>query len=120
MAKKGSGPNKSLEIRNYLAKKPDAKPREVVEAMKAKGIEVSAQFVSTVKSTSKKSGGVHRGPGRPAGSTKKSVAPARRPAASTSGDKISIESLIRLKAVVEDLGIEETRVALNALEQLSS
>ncbi|OYP28961.1 hypothetical protein [Rhodopirellula sp. MGV] len=120
MAKKSGGPNKSLEIRNFLAKNPEAKPRQVVEAMKAKGIDVSAQFVSTVKSTSKKTGGVQRRPGRPAGTTKKASAAGRRPAAASSGNKISVDSLIRLKEVVEELGIEETRVALNTLEKLSS
>ncbi|MCD0459603.1 hypothetical protein [Roseiconus lacunae] len=118
MAKKSSGPNKSLEIRNYLGKNPNAKPREIVDAMKAKGIEVSAQFVSTVKSTSKKTGSAPRKPGRPAGTTKAATA-TRRPAASSTGDKISVDSLIRLKAVVEELGIEETRVALSTLEKLS-
>ena len=120
MAKKKGAPNKSLEIRNYLSKKPNAKPKEVVAAMKDQGIEVSAQFVSTVKSTSKKSGGVKRKPGRPAGSTNKAASKtSARRNASASGDKISVNSLLRLKKVVEDIGLEETRTALSALERLS-
>ena len=66
MAKKTNGPNKSQAIRDYYAANPEAKPKQVVEALAAQGVDVSAAFVSTIKSTSmtkgsRKAGG-KRGP----------------------------------------------------------
>ena len=40
---------KSSAIREYFASNRDAKPKEVIEALKAKGIEVSPNMVSIVK-----------------------------------------------------------------------
>ena len=57
MAKKSKGPNKSQAIRDYYKAHPNAKPKDVVSALKKKGIVVSAQFVSTIRSVSKKKGG---------------------------------------------------------------
>ncbi|KAA5545857.1 hypothetical protein FYK55_02745 [Roseiconus nitratireducens] len=119
MAKKKSTPNKSKEIRDYLKDHPGAKPREIVDAMKSKGVDVSAQFVSTVKSTSKKKKGPARRRGRPAGSKNKTTS-MTRPATKKSGDTVSVESLIKLKKVVEEIGsIEEAKAALTTLEQLA-
>ena len=120
MAKKKADVNKSLEIRNYMTDNPKAKPRDVVAALKDRGIEVSAQFVSTVKSTSKKKGPAKRR-GRPVGSTNKKAAAMTKPvAARKPGDKVSVQSLLKLKRVVKEIGsIEEAKAALATLEQLS-
>lgn len=119
MAKKKSGANKSLEIRNYLTKKPDAKPKEIVDAMKAKGISVNAQFVSTVKTNSKKKG-LTPSPRKSVTKTSKTSKKSTWVAKSKSGDTVSVESLLKLKEVVQELGsIEEAKSALNALELLS-
>ncbi|MEL6105801.1 MAG: hypothetical protein AAFU85_07190 [Planctomycetota bacterium] len=116
MAKKTSGVNKSQAIRDYMDANPSAKPRDVVKAMASKGIKVSAQFVSTVKSTSKKTGGTAKRRGRPAGSTAKS---GRKAAASASGT-VSVDALLKMKRVVEDFGsIEEAKSALRTLERLA-
>ena len=113
MAKKSSAPNKSQAIRDYLKANPTAKPKDVVSAMTSKGIKVSAQFVSTVKSTSKKKGPAKRR-GRPAGSTVRS-----KPAKSSS-DSVSVDALLKMKRVVEDFGsIEEAKSALQTLEKLA-
>lgn len=118
MAKKKEGVNKSQEIRDYYAANPKAKPLEVVAAMKDKGIEVNAQFVSTVKSTSKKKKSVR---GNVAPVSKKSVTANRAPrkAAASHAGEISLDSLIKAKQLVEEMGgVAEARGALTALEQL--
>ncbi len=129
MAKKSGGPNKSQAIREYYAANPKAKPMEVSEALKSQGVNVTPAFVSTIRSTSKKKK-VGK-PGRPAGSTKRGPKPAAatvskkrgRPAGRTASPaastNVSIDSLIKVKNMVESVGsIEEARAALSALEKL--
>ena len=55
MAKR-KGVNKSEAIRAYLRGRNNAAPREVVAALKQKGIGVTPAFVSTIKSTSRRNG----------------------------------------------------------------
>ena len=40
MAKKSKGPNKSQAIRDYYKSNPKAKPKDVVTALKKKGVDV--------------------------------------------------------------------------------
>lgn len=40
--------NKSKEILAYYKKHPDAKPREIVAALKRRKVDVNAQYVSTI------------------------------------------------------------------------
>lgn len=122
--KKSNGVNKSQAIRDYYDANPAAKPMEVAEAMNAQGIDVNAQFVSTVKSNSKKSKKTGRR-GRPAGVSAKTAAPAKklgRPAATKSrvgSGEISLDSLINAKKLVEELGgVENARKTIGVLEQL--
>ena len=122
MAKKSAGINKSKAIREYYAANPKAKPLEVSEALKAQGVIVTAAFVSTIRSTSKKKKTIGK-PGRPAGSTKtsskKAGRPAGRPSSASGSDNVSIDALLKVKSMVEAVGsIEETRAALSALEKL--
>lgn len=108
MAKKKSQ-NKSQAIRDYYQSHPNAKPREVVAALKKKGVVVNAQFVSTIRSVSKKKGGKIGKPGRPVGS-------GRHP---RPGD-VSLDSLLKVKKIVDEMGgIGQARSALTALEQLA-
>lgn len=125
MAKKTSGPNKSQAIRDYYAAHPDAKPKQVVEALAEQGINVSAAFVSTIKSTSMTKGAkrtAKRGPrsmkadrdvvARP--STRGPGAPKR------AGNSVSIESLLKAKGLVKELGgIDNAINSLAALKRLS-
>jgi arginine repressor len=46
--------NKSAEIRTYLQENPKAKPAETVAALKQRGIDVTAAYVSSIKTSSKK------------------------------------------------------------------
>lgn len=66
--RKKGGANRSAAIREYLSKHAEAKPAEVIEALKAKGLEVSSALVSNVasKNGKKKRKGVR---GRPKGSS---------------------------------------------------
>jgi hypothetical protein len=52
MAKK-SAVNKSQAIRDALAAHPDKSPSEIADVLKADGIVISAQYVSTIKSNAK-------------------------------------------------------------------
>lgn len=138
MAKK-SGGNKSAAIRDYYAANPDAKPKAVLAALTEAGIDTTTAFISTIRTNMKKgkvggkrgrpAGSVNKkGPGRPAtkrgpGRPASKKGPGRpktvgRPAAASSVT-VSVDSLIQVKKVVDELGsIEETRAALTALEKL--
>ena len=48
--------NKSQAIRDALEAHPDKSPSEIAEALKAKGLNVNAQYVSTIKSNAKANG----------------------------------------------------------------
>ncbi|WP_254509896.1 hypothetical protein [Anatilimnocola floriformis] len=104
MAKKAkSGPNKSSAIREYKEANPTAQPKEIAEALVKSGVEVSAQFVSTVLSNAKKKGGKvgKRGP---------------KPKVAASG---GIEHLVEAKKLVDKLGgIDAAKSALEALAQI--
>lgn len=117
--KKAGTPNKSQAIRDYYKAHPKAKPQEVAAELKKKGINVTTAFVSTIRSNSKKKKGNGK-PGRPRG--KKTVRRGR-PVGSGSGSRgtqeVSMESLLRVKELVEEMGgINECRTALTALEKL--
>jgi hypothetical protein len=45
--------NKSQAIRDALEAHPDKSPSEIAESLKAKGLDVNAQYVSTIKSNAK-------------------------------------------------------------------
>jgi hypothetical protein len=48
--------NKSQAIRDALEAHPDKSPSEISEQLKAKGLDVNAQYVSTIKSNAKAKG----------------------------------------------------------------
>lgn len=136
MAKKRKGLNKSLEIRNYYTANPDAKPKQVVEALQAKGVDVNAPFVSTIRSKMlhdaeagvagspktalAKTGGRLTGGSKPKLSVRKTGAGARQGAVAGFADEPSFGDLLRAKELVDSLGgLERAQVCLNALDQLS-
>ena len=114
MAKKAKV-NKSAAIRDYCGANPSAKPKEIVEALKAKGVVVTPAFVSTIRTNAKKAS--VRKSGRPSKS-----APAARPAvrrSSVTNDDVSVASLIKVKKTVEEIGsVAEVRQALDTLQKL--
>ena len=48
--------NKSQAIRDALQAHPERSPSEIAEQLKAKGLDVNAQYVSTIKSNAKAKG----------------------------------------------------------------
>jgi len=122
--KKSAGVNKSAAIREYKAANPSHKPKQIAEALSGQGLDVSAQFVSTVLSNSKtKSRKTGRKPGRPAktaGRAKSVGRPAksaRKVAAAGSSD--SYESLLQVKQLVGEMGgVDNVRNALAVYEEL--
>lgn len=119
MAKKAASVNKSAAIRDYYDANPSAKPKEVVGAMKAKGVIVTPAFVSTIRANSKKKASVRK-PGRPSKS-KTAVRAGRPPGrrAAASNDDVSVATLLRVKKTVEEIGsVAEVRSALDTLQKL--
>ena len=74
MAKGKSGVNQSQAIRDALKELPDAKAKEIVAHLKAKGIETTEQLVYKIKTVSKK-----KKPGRKPGMVSQAKAPASSP-----------------------------------------
>lgn len=121
--KKSSGVNKSVAIRAYKTDNPDAKPKEIQAALAKDGINIPTSFISTVLSqagmTSR--GGKKRGRKKTARKpTKRAAAPAKRAAStSSSSSEVSLDSLIRVKKIVEEMGgVENAQNALKALDKL--
>jgi len=103
--------NKSQAVRDYLKSHRRAKPAAVSEALKAEGIDVSPQAVSTVKSNmKKKKGGKRRSAGGRKAASRKT---------SGGGDTISVSALLDAKRLVDKLGsVEKAKTALDALGKL--
>ena len=107
--------NKSQAIRDYKKAHPNHKPAKIAEALEKSGIKVSAQFVSTILSNSKRHRQTRK-PGRPKGSGTRSSAST---ANATAYDDVSFDSLLKVKEIVIEMGgIPQARQALGALEQL--
>lgn len=98
-----SSANKSAAIRDYKAANRTASPKEIAEALSKSGMEVSAQFVSTVLSNAKKKGG-------------KVAKRGRKPRALPMGN---IQQLIQVKKFVDQIGgLEKAKAAVNALAEI--
>lgn len=120
MAKKNSAaesetPNKSQAIRQALAENPNASPKEVAEIINNKhSLGVTPQYVSVVKSQSKKGGKASRSGSR-----------TRATAAARSTKPTSARRMPRLDAVEAAIGLieaagglDEARATLDRLERL--
>jgi hypothetical protein len=75
-AKATKKPNRSQSIREYLAGHPNAMPKDVVAALKSKGVIVAPGLAGLIKFQMKRGKGgstkpTRRGPGRPKGSKNK-------------------------------------------------
>lgn len=119
MAKKedADSANKSQAIRDFLTANPKAKPRQVVAALKEQGHDITAAYVSTIKSLDKKKNGKVGRRGRPAGSTKAAAAAAAQPVAA--GNDNFLQSLLTAKKLAEQLGgIAQAKAAIDALAKL--
>lgn len=116
MAKKSAGPNKSQAIRDYYAAHPGAKPKEIAAELKKAGIDVTPAFISTIRSTTmgKKKTQKSASAKAPVKAAAKAV-PAAKGSAS-----ISIDSLVKAKGLVRELGgIDAAMATLSALKRLA-
>lgn len=126
MAKKG-GVNKTQAIKDFKDSNPSAKPKEIAETLNSKGISVTPGYVSTVLSNSNKTGGrktKKRGGGTVHRAVKKTSATrggSRTGSSSASSGDVSVESLIKVKELVSELGgADEVRKVLSTYEKLMS
>ena len=109
MAKKGSV-NKSQAIRDYSAANPEAKPRAIAAALKKQGVNVTPEFVSTVRSNDKRNHG-NTGRGRKLGMVN---------AGGKGAISQAVPLLIQAKKMADLLGgTRKAREALDALDELS-
>lgn len=94
---------KSAAIREHLAANPGAMPKEVVAALKLKGLKVSGQMVSVLKGKAN-AGGRRRG----------------RVVFGQRVGTLNIDALIQAKKLVDQLGgIEKAQEALAVLAKLA-
>lgn len=109
MAKARAHVNKSQMIRDMLQAHPEMSPSQIAGELKKKGLDLSAQYVSTIKSNSKA-----KKPGkRP---VMKSVA--RKTATRQVGD--SMTSLTAAVGLIKAAGgLEQARETLGLIEQIS-
>ena len=92
--------NKTTLIREALKKNPSASPAKIAEGLKKHGI--SAQYVSTIKSTTKTKGSEQQ-KGR-----------------KTTKDEVSVSDLVKASKLAEDLGgVAKAQEILNVLAKIN-
>ena len=97
--------SKSAAIRDYLAKNPSAKPKEIYEALSKQGIKLSLALVNAIKYSKPKAG-------------KRSGEPKRKDVP-VSHSGMSAADLIATKQMVDSLGgIGQAKDVLDLLERL--
>lgn len=111
MAKSKEEVNKSQAIRDELKANRDKSPIEIAELLKGKGIEVTAQYVSTIKSNMRKSSrAVHK--------VRKGIRMAgRRSGGSVTNGFQVINAAVELLKVAG--GMEQAKAALSTVEEIS-
>jgi len=93
--------NKSQAIRDYLEKKKDAGPKEVIAALKKKGIKVTIGLVSNVKTNSQ-------------------TKPKKQRKNRTSTKELGVSDLRAAAKLVKALGgAKEAKAAIDALAEFS-
>lgn len=97
MAKQKPDVNKSAAVNEILAKNPDTPVKEIVATLAGKGIEISENYVYSLKKLRKG--------GRPKGS--KAVAHSPAKVGNSSG--ITVEDIRAVKELAERLGAENLR-----------
>jgi hypothetical protein len=124
MAKKRvGGITRSQAIRNYLRdENPSATPKQIVEAMKERGINVTTGLASNVKYSKRKPEGQagKRTAGRGNNSTASAPTRGTKFTTRTMGrSALTGDDLLEAKKLADQLGgIEKVREALGILEQL--
>lgn len=109
--------NKSLEIREYVKANMDASAKEVQAALKQRNVNVTTAMVANVKS---KSGLTKKRRGRPRKVAGAPVA-VRNTAVVSSGEGVSLDTLIEAKRLVAKAGSAQQAVeVIRALQKLES
>jgi hypothetical protein len=99
--------NKSAAVRGYLEANPSAKNPEVIEALKALGVDVSPNYVSIIRSQQKKR-------------SRKSGTRGRKPAAATSNGHLDVEQLRAAAVLIKACqGIDGARKAIAVAEKIA-
>jgi len=98
---------KSQLVRDYIAENPQARPQDIVEGLRSKGFKIKLTLVRGIKYKKPSKPGKRRGPS------------VRAAARRSSGANLTVEQLIELKRLTDELGgAEQLRRALETLEQL--
>ena len=98
----GKEVNKSAAIRDVLTKDPEGKPQAIAQALAKQGVQVSAAFVSQVKLKMKQRGAA--GPKR---------------SGSAGIGHFDGAELMEAKRLIDKLGVEKARAAVDLLAKLS-
>lgn len=108
-APKTEAVNKTQEVKDYMAKNPDAEPKQVVEALAANGIEITSNYVSNIKSKSGK-----------AAAPKKQVRKRGRKlgAAVATGGGLSAKLADAIATIKSAGGLDEAEKALGIIKRL--
>lgn len=93
--------NKSQAVRDYVRANRQATNKEVADALTKKGIEVTANYVATIK-TKAKAKRLARKAAAPA--APETSAPAAAPAAVKPGDTITIDQIKKVAQTVKTIG----------------
>ncbi len=112
MAKKkaASAVNKSQAIRDFRAANKTARPKDIVEGLKADGVEVSPALVSNVLGAKKKR--VKKRAGAKPG-------PKPKAASSAGGESVKVDALIEAAGFANKVGgVEKAQMILKTLGRL--
>ncbi|MCA9173936.1 MAG: hypothetical protein KDB14_05560 [Planctomycetales bacterium] len=93
------GVNKSAEIRDMLKSRPELKPAVIASLLQQRGVEVTAQYVSMIKSTLKKR--------------------SRRSSIASSDKVISLRQLAEVRRLVDKVGgVDQLERILDLIREL--
>ncbi len=114
MAKSKEDINKSQAIREALKANPDKSPSEIAELLKAKGVDVNGQYVSTIKTNMRKTRRAVR-------KMRRSIRRAGRMSKLVGGNPTD-NGLQVMNAALELMkiagGLEQARAALSTVEEI--
>ena len=103
--KRDTSVNKTAEVKNYAAANKGAKPQAIAEALKAKGVNASPGYVSSVLSNVKR----------------KRKSPGRKKSAAASNGAVTVDSIIAAARFIKSAGgIDNAKAALRAAEAVAA
>ena len=113
-----SAPTKSQAVRDYIAEHRSAMPKEIGDALRDQGVDVSRQMISNIKQQMKRK--------RPGRKPRRGAAKAagrrrgRKPAAGAGKLEISMLDLLAAKDLAAQLGgVDAAKRAVDVLKKLS-